>query len=249
TPSALLQSGAGSFTFTSGPEPPSLNLAPGAADSFHWTYTAASAGDVKLTGSAGGTGAVSGSPRNALPSASNTHQVFTHTPSLTLTASSSLPPSVNRGQQGVAAASLQFTNPGGAQSSTARVLGFRIRLEDGAGAGIVPSDLLERVVVSQGGSTLLQKTSLETSGSTIDLTLASPASVAAGASATLTVLVDVLASTTAPEFRLSIVDSTVFTADDAVSGAPVSVTRPGGYPFRTSIASVVTPAVELDFAG
>jgi len=248
TPSTLAPSGAGSLSFVAGPQPPSFDLAPGAADSFHWTYDASSAGDVRVTGSAGGTGSPSGSPRNALPSASNTHQVFTHTQSVVFAAASSLPPSVNRGQQNVSATTLQFTNSGGAQSSTVRLLGIRVRLEDGSGAGIVPSSLLSRIVVSEGGNTLLQKTALETSGNTMDLTLATPASVAAGASVTLTVALDLLSSTTTPEFRLSITDSTVFSAEDALSGAPVSVTHSGSYPVRTSVASVVAPATELDFA-
>jgi hypothetical protein len=247
SPSSLVPSGAGSFTYVSGPAPPSFDLAPGAADSFRWVYTSATAGDVRLTGSAGGTGSPSGSPRNALPSASNTHQVFTQTQSVTFAAASSLPQAVNRGQQNVAAVSLEFTNPGGAQSSTVRLLGFRVRLEDGAGAGIVPSDLLGAVAVGEGGNTLLQKTSLETSGSVIDLSFSSPASIAAGASVTLTVSLDVLSATTVPEFRLSITDSTVFSAEDALSGAPVSVTQSGSYPVRTSVASVVAPATELDF--
>jgi len=247
TPSALVPSGTGGLSYVSGPQPPSFNLSMGAADSFHWTYTAASAGDVKLTGGAGGTGSPSGSPRNSLPSASNTHQVYTPAQSVAFSAASTLPPSVNRGQTNVAATSLQLTNPGGAQASPVRILGLRVRLEDGAGAGIVPSGLLGRVVVSEGGNTLLQKTALETSGSVIDLTFTSSTSIAAGAGANLTVAVDLLSSTTVPEFRLSITDSTAFQAVDALSGAPVAVTHSGSYPVRTSVASVVAPATALDF--
>jgi len=249
TPTALTPAGTGSLTPVSGPQPPSFNLSSGATDSFLWVYTAASAGDVTLTGAAGGTGSPSGSPRNALPSASNTHQVFTHTQSISFAATSTLPTSVNRGQQDVAAMSLAFTNPGNAQSSTVRLLGVRVRLEDATGAGIVPSSLLSKIVVREGGNVLLNKSSLETSGSDVDLAFASPTLVAAGASATLAISVDVLSSTTAPEFRLSIVDSTVFTVRDQLSGAPVAVTQGGGYPVRTSVARVVAPATELDVAG
>ena len=246
TPSALTQSGTGSLTFASGPQPGSFNLAPGATDSFRWVYTAAYAGNVALRGSAGGTGSPSGLPRNALPSSSNAHQVFTPTQSIGFSATSSLPASVNRGQTGVAATSLVFTNPGGAQSSTVRLFGLRMRIEDGNSAPIVPSSVLGRVVVTEGGNTLLAKTVLETSGSVIDLAFASPASIAAGASATLNVALDVLSSTTVPEFRLSIVDSTVFTARDANSNAPVAVTQSGSYPVRTGVARVVAAATELD---
>ena len=249
TPSALIQSGTGSLTFASGPLPASFNLAPGAADTFRWVYTAATAGTVTLRGSAGGTGSPSGSPRNGLPSTSNTHQVFTQAQSIGFSGTSSLPAAVNRGQQNVSAASLVFTNPGGAQSSTVWLFGMKFRVEDGNAAPIVPSSLLGKVTVTEGGNTLLTKTALETSGSVIDLAFASPASIPAGASVTLDVTLDVLSSTTVPEFRLSITDSTVFTARDANSGAPVSVTQSGSYPVRTAVTRVVAAATELDLAG
>ena len=40
--------------------------------------------------------------------------------------------------------------------------------------GIVPADLLSRVVVNEGAEVYLDKSSLETSGSDVDLTLATP---------------------------------------------------------------------------
>lgn len=249
TPSPLVPGGSGTLSFSSGPQPASFNLAPGAADSFQWVYTAAGAGGVTLTGSAGGTGSPSGSPRNSLPSVSNTHQVFTQAQSVAFAATSSMPAEVNRGQHDVAATSLVFTNTGGAQTSTVRLLGLRMRVEDGAGAPIVPSDVLGLVEVREGSTILLHKTAIETSGSEIDLTFASPALVPAGASVTLTVALDVLSATTVPEFRLSITDSTVFSAQDLNSGAPVTVTQSGSYPVRTAVARVVAPATELDFTG
>ncbi len=249
TPSALTSGGAGSLTPVSGPQPASFNLMPGARDSFLYVYTAAQAGDVTLTGAAGGTGSPSGSPRNALPSSSNTHHVFTHTPSIAFTGTSTLPASVARGQQGVAAVSIGLTHPGNASFSGVRVTGVRVRIEDATGAGIVPSSLLGRVVVREGGNVLLDKTSLETAGSDVDLALTTPVILAAGGSTALALSVDVLSSTTVTDFRLVVVDGAAFSAEDQNNAAAVSVTSGAGFPYRTAIANVVAKATELDVAG
>jgi len=175
--------------------------------------------------------------------------VFTRTQSLDFTAASSLPGSVNRGQTDVAAMTLTFTNPGSSQSSTVRLLGLRVQVQNETGSGIVPSSIVSQVVVSNGGETVLRKSSIETSGTEIDLTFASPVSIAAGGSAALTIALDIASSTTVPAFRIAIVDSTVFSARDALSGAPVSLTlRNGAYPVRTVVAQVVAPATEIDIA-
>ena len=248
-PSALSPSGSGSLTPVSGPSPPSFDLAPGAQDSFLWVYTSATAGDVRLLGSAAGTGTPSGAPRNTLPTSSNTHQIFTRTQSLDFTATSSLPASVNRGQTDVAAMTLSFSNPGTSQSSTVRLLGLRVQVQNDTGTGIIPSSIVSQVVVRIGGELVLRKSSIETSGAEIDLTFASPVSIIAGESATLTIALDIASSTTVPAFRLAIADSTVFSAQDALNGAPVSVTLQGGtYPVLTGVARVGAPATEIDIA-
>ena len=248
TPSSLSPAGSGSLTPASGPAPPSFDLAPGAQDSFFWVYTASAAGDVRVTGDAGGTGSPSGIARNALPSSSNTHQVFTQAQRVDFEATSSLPAEVNRGQVDVAAMTLTFTNPG-SQASTVRLLGFRVQVQNETGAGIIPSALVAQVIVRDGANIVLRKSSIETSGSEIGLTFASPVSIAAGGSTALTVGLDIVSSTTVRAFRLAILDSTVFSAVDANTGAPVSVAlRSGSYPVRTGVARVVAPATEIDIA-
>ena len=44
---------------------------------------------------------------------------------------------------------LTLSNPGPSGSSDVRLLGLRLRVEDGAGAGIVPSSVLDRVEVRE----------------------------------------------------------------------------------------------------
>jgi hypothetical protein len=130
------------------------------------------------------------------------------------------------------------------------MLALRIRLVDEFGAGIVPAALLSRIVVNEGADLFLDKTALETSGNEIDLTLAQPAHVAPGGASgqiTLSLSLDISASTTVPNFRLVIPDSVSFTADDATSGAPVVVRLQSlSYPVRSGLARIGAEAVQLD---
>src|SRR2546427_2847552 len=247
TPSALSAGGSGSFSLTSGPSPPSFNLAPAASDTFHWTYTATGAGDVTLAGHAHGTGSPSGFTRGSIDVTSNTHHVYQSVSSVDYSATSSMPASISRGQTGVIPLSLTFVNNGGAQAATVRVLGLRIRLEDGSGLGIVPSDLLTAVTGSARATVLLRKTTIETSGAEVQLTLPSPLPVPAAQGATLSLGLDISSTATAPNFRVVIADSTWLSADDGNSGAPVNARLQGStYPVRSGLRRIGSNATRLD---
>ncbi len=246
-PSALDVSGGGALTPVGGPSPASFDLAPAASDTFRWSYTAAGAGEVTLRGSAQGTGSPSGLPRPSLEATSNTHRIFESVSSIELTAASTMPPTVTLGQTGVTPLRLTFTNNAGAEATPVRISALRIRLEDGSGAGIVPSELLTAVTVGEGANVLLQKTSLETTGAEVSLPLASPVTVAAMQSVTLAVGVDISSTTTASTFRVAILDSTWLTAEDPNSGAPVNARLVGStYPVRSGLGRLVTAATRLD---
>jgi len=248
-PTALAASGAGALTLASGPSPASFSLAPAASDTFRWTYTASGPGDVMLTGHAQGIGATSGLVRRSVDATSNTHQVFQSVSSIDYTATSSMPATVSRGQTDVIPLSLTFTNNGGAQAASVRLSALRIRVEDGTGAGIVPSDLLTAVTVGMGTTVLLRKTTLENAGAEVQLTLASPVTVDAAQSATLSLRLDISSSATASDFRVVISDSTWFAASDVNSGAPVNARLQGStYPVRSGLARLVSPALNLDVA-
>ena len=248
-PSLLASSGSGALTLTSGPSPPSFDLAPAAADTFHWIYTAAATGDVMLSGSARGSGFPSGGTRRSLEGNSNLHRVNGFVPAIPFTAASSMPVTVTRGQADVVPLSLSFARVDGPEAAPVRLVGLRLRLEDGTGNGIVPSNLLTGVTVGSGTTVYLRKTALETSGAEIALPLTLPALIEGGQSLGLTFRLDISSSATQPNFRVVIADSTWLTTEDANSGAPVTARLQGSaYPIRSSIGRIVTEATSLQVA-
>lgn len=246
TAPSLDLTGSASFAYVSGPVPATVDLAPGASDTLVWNTVAQGVGDARFAASAGGTGSPSGLPRNAPRATSNAHHVFVAAQQLDLTAVQTMPIHVNRGQTGVVPFSLTLTHPGGVDASDVRVDRIRIRLEEESGAPIVPVALLDRVEVNEGTNVYLSKTALETSGSEIDLQLATPVTVTSAQPATISLRLDVDSATVVPTFRVVIDDSTRLEALDATSSAPVTVHLSGaGYPLRSDAASVVAEATEL----
>lgn len=248
TASSPVASGSGSLALLSGPVPASVSLAPGEVDTLTWTYMAASAGDVRFTAWAAGNESPGGTYRRSLDAVSNTHTVFQTAGTLSVGVTSTLPPSVNRGQGGVGVMNLALTNDGGAQSAAVKVTRVRLRLQDGTGAGLVPAALLSRATVSDGGTLLLDKTSIEAAGSDLDLTLATPVQVPPSTPVTLAIRFSILDTTAVANFRVQIVDASSLAAEDANSGAPVTVQLVGTPPITTGLARVVEGATEVDVA-
>lgn len=247
-PSALVQDVPGRLGLLSGPTPPMFSLPPDSAAVTTWSFQADSSGTVRVTGDASGVEQGSGLARRSLGSQSNAHQVFVEAVDLQLTPVESMPFSINRGQTGVVPLSLTLSSPGGAGGSDVVLLGLTLRLEDEAGAGIIPADLLSRIVVNEGTTVYLDKTALETSGSTIDLTLTTAARVESGAQATLSLALDVSPTTTVPNFRLIVDSAAALLAQDATSGAPVTISPAPGesFPVQSGLARVVGEATRLD---
>jgi uncharacterized repeat protein (TIGR01451 family) len=253
TPSALVPSGLGVLELLTGPVPASFDLASGAESTFTWDYRAASSGPVRLSGSVSGLEAGVGPPRQSLEATSNQHQVFVAANEVELFAVESMPFSISRGQQDVVPLTLTFANPGGVGGSAVRVLGLRLQISEEGGGGVVPADLLSRVVVKEGSVVYLEKTALETSGDEVDLTLATPLLVESddppGGQATLNLSLDIADSTTVGTFRVRVVDETWVTVDDATSGAPVIALLQGdSWPISSGLARIVAEATQLDVA-
>ena len=185
------RSPAAALSPVSGPSPASLTLAPAAVDSFEWVYTASAPGDVQVKGSAQGNDSPGGTLRHSLEFTSSPHHIFVGLARLDFTATPSLPNTVNRGEQGVAALGLTLSNYGGPNGSPGRLKALRIRLEDETGAGIVPATLLSQVVVARGTTTHLAKTSLENAGAEVDLPLTTPVVVAPGSGVAISLRLDI----------------------------------------------------------
>jgi len=248
-PSTPTISGSGTASLQSGPSPASMVLAPAQSDSFVWTYAASGPGDVQFRAGAAGTGAVSGLVRRAVEVSSNGHDVLLPVSDAGLIPVQSMPLEVSRGQTGIVPFSLTFTNRGGTGASTVGLRGVRIRLEDGNGAPIVPSDLLTSVVVAEGTNVYLATSAIPTTGSDLDLVFDTPAYVTPEQPTTLSFRLDVASSATAPSFRVVIVDSTDVTADDRTSGAPVRIQlETGAFPLRSGTARLVAAPTELQIS-
>jgi uncharacterized repeat protein (TIGR01451 family) len=252
-PAALTANGSGVFTPVGGPQPASTSLAPAATDTFVWTYRSDGVGPVTLSGSASGTGSVSGEPRSTRSATSPLHTIYSQAPELRVSATDLMPTTITLGQSAVVPLSLTVSNPGGAESSDIRLDRLRIRLEDETGAGIVPVDLLNRVVVNEGLSVFLDKTSLETTGAGIDLPLGAPfpnVLVPGNSPVTLSLQLHLASTTSVTRFRVVITGASWVQAVDAVSGASVPVVLENGtFPIRTGLANLVGAASLMTVAG
>ena len=245
-PGTLSVSGGNALVVSGGPSPATLTLAAGATDTLSWTCTANAPGQVNLTADAAGTGGTSGLPRRALGVSSGTHRVYLASSDLDLVPVQTMPVNVNRGQADVIPFSLTLTNPGGTGSSDVRLQSLRLRIEDDAGGAIAPADVLQRITVSEGTSVYLVKTAIETTGAEVSLPLATPAEITLSEPTTLTLRLDILPTTTVPNFRVVIPDSLGLLAEDVTSLAPVTVHAMGsGYPIRSDVARIVLEATNV----
>jgi WD40 repeat protein len=246
-PSAPVASGGATFSVQSGPLPSSLDLSAGEAGAFTWVLTSTSAGEAAWRATAQGTGSPSGLQRSSLEASSSLHRVFDEAVGVDLFPIESMPFLISRGQTGVVPLSLTFTTPGGAGISQVRIRSLRIRVEDGQGGDVVPSSLLSRVVVGEGNTIYRDKTALETSGALVDLTFTNPAVIPAMEPVTLSIRLDILPTTTVPDFRVVVPDGGWLTADDAISGAPVSVSlAQGSWPIVSGLGRVTERPTEMD---
>lgn len=226
-----------------------VDLLPAAVDTLVWTYHSTSAGAVQFSGGAEGTGSTTGLTRRAVETPSNVHRVYLGAAELTLFPVQSMPFNVTRGQAGVVPFSLTLTNGGGSGASDIHLRSFRLRLQDETGAGIVPASLLTHVSVNEGANVYLSRSSLEPSGADVALTLTSPLRITAQEPVTISVRIDISDSTTTPAFRVVLADSAEILAEDATSGAPVTVRRDSGaFPVLSGLARLVADATELRVA-
>lgn len=225
------------------------SLDPGQSAVLTWNLTATGAGSITLEGNAEGLVA-GGQARRSIVTRTSSHTIYIPVPQLDLYPTVNLPFTINRGQSGLVPLTLTFVNPGGDLVADARLTALRIRLlQTPAGPGIVPANLLSRVVVSEGTDTYLDLTSLPTTGETVDLVLSRPARVTGNEPVTLGLRFDLQTSVAAPSFLLSVEDAAWLTGIDAVDGHTVPVMLGSGtFPVRTGMANLVSPAAGLSVA-
>ncbi len=240
-PGALVAEGSAGYQSLTGPTPASDDLAPGESGIFTWTLAPSTAGDLSFSTTASGTGQTTLLERRTLVAHSGLGRVYMEADSLRLVALQSMPSAVNRGQTGVVPLTLTLEHPGDASSSAIVFKRLRVRLEQEDGSPIVPADLLGAIEVREGTTLYLRRTSLETVGNEIDLTLATPVTVTPGDPVSLALRLDIASATTVTSFRLLVPDSSVFVAEDAISGAPVRVRlQDQPYPVESGLARILS---------
>ena len=245
TPSILDRDGEGALDLGP-PTPASQDVGVGQEALFTWPFTATGAGGVVLAANAAGVG-TGGETFAAGPTPTPEHTVYTPATELDLYPVTSMPSTVNLGQTGLVPLTLTFINPGDATVADGLLTRLRLRLSETAGGpGIVPAELLSRVVVSEGTNVYATVAALPDTGSEVEIPMDPPVVVTGSEPVSLGVRLDVRFDTTASSFVLSIEDATSLAAADAVSGAAVPVVlADDAYPVRTGQANLVSPAGSL----
>jgi len=122
-----------------------------------------------------------------------------------------IPQNINKGQTNTMILELAFDNPGNSSGAYAEIYNLKFRLKDSGSGPIIPGSLFSKISVTDlsGAVTYGYKTAavIESSGNVINMALPNPIAVPAASSATITVKVDVLASTAANNFKIGL-DST-----------------------------------------
>ncbi len=232
------------------PTPSSIPaLDPGNEASFTWGYISITPGEVVMEGNA--QGVVNGSQvRRSIITPTAVHRIYMPVPGLDLYPTANLPFSINRGQQGVVPLSLTFINPGGPDVADAELTSIRLRLlESPGGPGIVPSELLDRVIVAEGTNIYFDSASLPSTGDELHLVFSHPVVITGTEPVTLGLRLDLRLNSTVPSFLISLEDASWLVGNDAVNGDVLTVVPgEGAFPVRTGQATLVSQAVGLNVA-
>ncbi len=252
TPSLLSATGEASPVLVSGPDRSGFSLSSSAVDTITWVYRATAPGTAEFTGFAGGTGASSGVTTSSFASASNTLRAYLGAGALELYPVGPRSMSVKRGQASLVPLTLTLLNPGSRDGSDIRLRRLRMRIENEAGAPLSPGTILDRLVISEGSRIYVSRSrsDLLSGGTELDLVFTPSVLVTTSEPTTLNLQLDVAEDTAVPAFRIAILDSTWFDAEDATGGAPVAVTlRNAIYPLRSGLARIGVEATSVRVRG
>jgi hypothetical protein len=167
------------------------------------------------------------------------------TTSLSLSNSSLMPATVNQGQASVPVLYLNFSNPNAAGSSTAEIAGITITVEDNTGTGILPSNVISGITVTNGGAiTYGSVTSVPSTVTQVYVPFATGLTIPAGTSSAVTVYANVAASTTGLYFQFDLSQAANISAIDVNSASPITSIA-GIFPMRSSYTTIyLTPGIK-----
>ncbi|MBI4977331.1 MAG: hypothetical protein HZC28_07615 [Spirochaetes bacterium] len=155
--------------------------------------------------------------------------------------SNMLPTNAYKGQSAVPVMLLTFSNANAFAVDRIEKIVFTV--EDGSGAGIIPSSALSRMTIYTNGAPFYDDTGIEAGGTTITADFAAfPLVIAAGEKVNVTVAADIGNNATAAVIRLKIPDASAITAKDHVSATAIDVVTNGStnFPFLTTNCAVTS---------
>jgi uncharacterized repeat protein (TIGR01451 family) len=244
-----LISGEGTAAISLGlPAPTTLDLDPGQDAVFTWNFSSDSPGETYLIGGASGSGETTSLTRRSVATPTSNLRVFTPVPGVDLYPVTNLPFSINRGQTGVVPLTLTLANPGDENVSNGRLTALRILLRETVdGPDIAPSDLLTRLVVSEGTDIYADVNVLSATAGDFEIPLSPAVIITGNEPVTLGVRFDLRGDSTLPSFLLAINQADWFSVTDATSGAAVTLSLgTGEFPIQSAMGNLVTQATSLE---
>ncbi|MCB9464485.1 MAG: DUF11 domain-containing protein [Candidatus Eisenbacteria bacterium] len=246
-PSELEADGDGSFVVVSGPTPSTFDLEVGETRTFVWQLRGSEPGSVALSSTAEGRAQSDGSLLRSLQATSAPHELKVGAQGLSLFALGSLPSTLSYGQTGVVPLSLTFRNPGDTDGSDVQLHSIRLRIEDESGTALVPSQLVDRIVVSEGNQVYYSSTTLPGDAGDVSLAFSTPVVVTTVEPTTLNLKFDLVDLSSYTSYRVVIDSASAFSATDGTSGAGVDVTlAEGSFPIASGVAHLVSEATAVD---
>ena len=249
-PRDLEVSGSGRIVLVSGPTPAALDLAPGESGTFTWVARGSEPGTVEFEVLTEGWAESDGAPLRSLQATSAPHDLRVGAEGLTLFALGSLPVTLSYGQQGVVPLSFTFRNPGEVVGSDIELDRIRIRLESQPGAPVVPGELIQRAIVSEGSRVYYSSTSLPLEGDLLDLVFATPVVITTLEPTTLNLRFDLAEISSYDSYRVVIEEASWFSALDGTSRVGVGVElAEGDFPLVSGLARLVSEATAVGIRG
>jgi hypothetical protein len=184
-----------------------------------------------------------------LPWSTQSANILSPATTIEILTADTLPPGINQGQKNVPSGSLTFVLPGAPGQSEARITELLLSFADN-GQALLAEDIVSRVRVRDGSTTLLDLLDIQSNAQGLPLRLSIPKVVASGDSVRLDLSFDLLHGVNTTQVEVVVADASSIVVRDANSGAPVSVTRAGGlaFPWNQGPATIQSAAQLLDIA-
>jgi len=160
---------------------------------------------------------------------------------------SRIPVNVGKGEKGIHALTLIFTNQGGTHTDEITIGTISLTTLDRFNNPIVPASILDRLILSYDG-TQTTKTSIETIGSKIIIRLAPALKVGVDQSKVTEIIADISNVATAENFKIGLMTDVDIEAKDTWNN-PINVSALPNYsfPMQSEAATIFKPVLENSF--